>query len=192
MRTEEITIYEFHELSEKAKQNAINNWRELDELTFLSDEMEEYLMGDNRFKNTDLLYSLNYCQGDGLSFSCDEFSDEVLLIVFNNVLGQGKEKTARFLVDEFGWIFNTKHNEGRYCFASNSDVKKNDGAWHHDNIDSFLVSVRDSLAEDVYLPKCRKMEKYWYESVEYYSSDDYIEEVLTTNEYEFTEEGEIY
>ena len=29
MRTEEITIYEFHKLSEKAKQNAINNWREV-------------------------------------------------------------------------------------------------------------------------------------------------------------------
>ena len=50
MRTEEITIYEFHELSEKAKQNAINNWREFDELTFLSDEMKEYLMGGRGFR----------------------------------------------------------------------------------------------------------------------------------------------
>ena len=192
MRTEEITIYEFHKLSEKAKQIAINNWREADDLSFLPDQIEEYLMEDERFKNTGLVYSLSYSQGDGLSFSCDEFSDETLLAVFINILGQGKEKTARFLVDEFGWIFNTKHNEGRYCFASNSDVKKNDGAWYHDNIDSFLESVRDSLAEDIYLPKCREMEKIGYESVEHYQSDEYIEEVLTTNEYEFTEGGEIY
>ena len=46
--------------------------------------------------------------------------------------------------------------------------------------------------EEIYLPKCREMEKYGYESIEYYQSNSYIEDVLTINEYEFTEDGEIY
>ena len=69
-----------------------------DELTFLPDEMKEYLKGDNRFKNTYLIYSLSYCQGDGLSFSCDEFSDEVSLNGFQNALNRKEINITNKLV----------------------------------------------------------------------------------------------
>lgn len=194
MRTEIIKIYEFHELSEQAKQKAIENYRNSErDFCWLSDDIREELLQDDRFERVeDIVYSLSYSQGDGLSFSCDGFSDETLLKAFNSVLGEGKEKTARFLVDEFGWMFKTKHNNGYYQYASNSDVVKEDGAWYHDNIDEVLDEVRDYLAIHIYLPKCKELESYGYSIIEYEYSDECIIENLETNGWEFTEEGEVY
>lgn len=194
MRTETINVYKFNELSEQAKQKAIEDYRNLErDFSWLPDDIKEELLQDDRFERVEnIVYSLSYCQGDGLSFSCDGFSDETLLKAFNSVLGEGKERCARVLVDEFGWMFKTRHNNGNYCYASNSDVVKYDGAWHHDNIEGVLDEVRDYLAEEVYLPKCRELESYGYSLIEYEDSDECIIESLEINGWEFLESGEFY
>lgn len=194
MRTEEIKIYEFHELSAEAQNKAIENrQRKGIELFWLPDDIKEELLQDERFERVeDIVYSLSYSQGDGLSFTCDGFSDETLLKAFNSVLGEGKEKTARVLVDEFGWMFKTKHNNGHYCYASNSDIVKEDGAWHHDNVEEVLDEVRDYLAEEVYLPKCEELERYGYSIIEYEYSDEGCRDFFDGNGIEFTEDGEVY
>ena len=68
-----INLYNFNELSESAKEKAIQDWIEHDDLPFLEGAMDDYLIDlliDNGIEsdNAKTFYSLSYCQGDGAMF----------------------------------------------------------------------------------------------------------------------------
>lgn len=70
MKTIEIKAYEFDELSKEAKEKAINNYREENEidLSYKIDEFAKRLM-ELGYKNIAIAYSGFCSQGDGLSFT---------------------------------------------------------------------------------------------------------------------------
>ena len=77
MRTEtkEVKIYQFNELSEEVQEKVYSNYRESNEFYHLSmllkDELD-YFMAKTDIKavgDTEVLYSLSYCQGDGAMFT---------------------------------------------------------------------------------------------------------------------------
>jgi len=73
-----IQIYNFNELSQEAKDTAINNFRGEGEvfLDFFNDDCIQ-IINERGFKgNIKLQYSLCNCQGDGLSFGCDYFDSK--------------------------------------------------------------------------------------------------------------------
>ena len=85
MRSETITtdIFTFDELSPEAQARAIESHRQTDyengePLYFFADNAAERA-AEKGFKNIDLQYSLNYSQGDGLSFSCKDFDLKTFL-----------------------------------------------------------------------------------------------------------------
>jgi hypothetical protein len=55
-----------------------------------------------------------------------------------------------------------------------------------------LVSYIEIDLQNVYIDLCKDLEKQGYEEIEYQFSDECIIEDIQANEYEFTEEGNIY
>jgi hypothetical protein len=79
--TKEYQVYSFDELSQEAKDKARNKFNENDDLPFLQDNLREYIHEELKERGFEVvgvstsekpsirpLYSLSYCQGDGLMF----------------------------------------------------------------------------------------------------------------------------
>jgi len=74
MKTVKTTIYKFSELSKEVKEKVIEKHYEHEDYPFLSDGLTESckaLLDEHKIKYNDLevMYSLSYCQGDGLCFT---------------------------------------------------------------------------------------------------------------------------
>lgn len=197
MRTLEIKLYKFSELSEEAKKVAIEkeqNYRyeNGEPLLFFKEYCEERLR-ELGFELKELNYSLSYCQGDGLSFS-GKYTD--LTNLFAEVLGKGKLLTAELLAENCTQII--KGNNGRYCFGSKSDVDlylenytSSINVINTNNIDAVIGKVLSTL-EDKYMEACKELEKEGYEWIESYNSEQSCIEELEQLDNEYTEDGKQY
>lgn len=166
MRTIEVKLYTFEELSEKAKQVAIEKWREDDDMPFLSDDMHEYL-GEvlreykMKFEDTHLFYSLSYSQGDGAMFT-----------------GSISWKGYTFKIEHYG---NYYHENSKQI----TEITRNNG----NEISDATWSKMFNLFEPTYTEICRKVRDYGYSLIESIQSGEAISETLIANEYEYTEDG---
>lgn len=183
MKTITYTVYTFDELSEEAKQKAIQEWRQSDPghtLPFLSDNMNEWareilLENEITLDKTDdsnkkkwcnfsekyfCYYSLSYCQGDGA------------MIEF---VGTWKNK----------YYISTTHSGHYYHSRSrNIDIEAIDGSQvTNDVIDDF---------SELYDAMCKELAKRGYNEIDYNNSDEYISETLSANDYHFTQDGKIH
>jgi len=185
-----IQIYNFNELSQTAKDTAINNFRDVHEihLDFFNDEAKE-IISQRGFKgNIKLQYSLSNCQGDGLSFGCDYFDSQKLHEIFKEVLGSGKDKTIEILMNNYAY-FTLDGNNSRYCYAHKNDLEYIfDDNINAPNIKEVVGKVEEKLVE-IYLNLCKELEKMGYDEIEYQYSDEYIITELIEREYEFLENG---
>lgn len=162
MKIKEINVYEFDELSEEAKQQAINNWYTNETYPCLEDNLEEFsypLLEDNKIeimKNFDILYSLSNCQGDGVCF-----------------------------VGEFKWKkyhISITHNF-RYYHNRSTDINITT---------QFDNEAKEEIYKDfkkIYYSICDKIEKGGYEELEYRMDFKEFEELCQVNEYTFLENG---
>lgn len=193
MKTIEIKLYKFDELSEAAQQTAIEKERNNEYnvyLDFFNDNAKEQINNAGFKGNLTLQYSLSYCQGDGLSFSADYF--DKMNDLFIEVLGPGKQKTIDCLINNLS--FNLKGNNGHYCYAAKSDLDLELDNYYvksQTNIDLVIDKVREKL-EDLYMDLCSYLESQGYKEIEYQNSDECISENLISNDYDFTENGKIH
>lgn len=191
MRIIETEVYKFHELSEHAKENAINYFREDMEiyLDFFNEDCVK-CANEKGFEDIELQYSLCYCQGDGLSFSAQKYT--MLEELYLEELGEGKEKTAKLLADNTS--FECTGNTGRYCFASSSDIDiwienyTSHISTNFTNINEVVNNVRLKL-EQIYCDVCGELEVLGYAEIEYQQSDEFIIDCIEDNKYEFTKDG---
>ena len=193
MKTIEIELYKFTELSETAKNAAIEKHKENSEifLDFFSDDCHEQIREKGFKGNIKLQYSLSCSQGDGLSFSCDYFDN--LNALFIEILGTEKQKTIDSIINNIS--FKCDGNNGRYCYASKNDITLELDDYCHvkssTNIDN-LISKAESKLKDLYIDLCNELEKQGYNDIEHQYSDEYIIETLTENDCYFTIDGKIY
>lgn len=184
-----IQVYNFNELSQVAKETAINNFKNNYEinLDFFNDEAKE-IISERGFKGNILLqYSLSNSQGDGLSFGCDYFDSQKLHEIFIEVLGSGKDKTIETILNNS--YFKLNGNSGRYCYANIGDLEYIfDDNINTPNIEEVVGKVEAKLVE-IYLKLCSELENIGYNEIEYQYSNEYISEILEINEYEFLENG---
>jgi hypothetical protein len=85
-------------------------------------------------------------------------------------------------------------SNNQYCFASKNDLDfylDNYYVKSQSNIDLVIEKVREKL-EDLYIDLCKSLEKQGYNEIDYQNSDEYISEMLISNDYDFTENGVIY
>jgi len=193
MRTIELTLYKFDELSEEAKQTAIKNERDSEynvDLSMFKSSATEQIEELGFYDDIELKYSLSYSQGDGLSFSCKCINVSVILSFFAEVLGANKEKTAKLLIENCSFvnIGNMRHD----CYASRNDIEYNFDEWRSlANIENIISQVETKII-DLYMNLCKDLEKQGYKEIEYQRSDEYISEHLISNDYDFTIDGLIY
>jgi|GEM_PF-1801006 len=195
MKTIEIQLYQFEELSQDAKANAISNyranqWANGDNLSFFSENCTEVLK-DMGFTNPNVQCSLSYSQGDGLSFSADSYTGLRDIVI--GVIGAHHPKIADFITDNL--TVKISGNTGRYCYASKSDIDIYLDVYAACNetplINDVIEKVQAGLTS-VYMEICEQLEKDGYSEIEYEDSDKFISESLISNEYNFTEDGELY
>jgi len=197
MRTIEVKLYKFEELSPEAQAKAIKKETERAynnlELWGFNEDATMQIEGEG-FENPALSYSLGYRQGDGLSFKADRYTK--LTEIFIKILGPGKEKTAQLLADNC--TQNLTGNRGHYCYAKRDQVDlyidnltSSINVVNTNNIDA-VVNKALTMLEDIYMDLCKKLEKQGYDEIEYLTSEECAKETLIANEVEFTENGSIY
>lgn len=190
MRTIRTKIYKFEELSEDAQQTAIDKFRNNLEiyLDFFNEDAKEQIEKAGFYDDIKLQYSLSCCQVDGLSFSCKRIEWKTIEPLFTEVLGQGKEKTAKLIFEYCSFI--CKGNDGRYCFASKNDIDFTFENYNREyqNIKEVVGNVLTKI-ENKYLELCKQLEKQGYSEIEYQQSDEAIKETILANDYEFTKDG---
>ena len=165
METRTYTVYKFDELTDQAKEKAIERYRENDDYPFLEDSLTEYtaeLLEKKKIvpinKDFEIGYSLSNCQGDGFQF-----------------VG---------LFEWKGYTVLIKHN-GHYSHSKcvSFDIDTPNGNDAHENIYNKFKALYEKICDDA--------ENYGYEIIDAQQDEKNIIENFEANEYMFTEKGEI-
>ena len=194
--TQEINVYSFDELSEEAKENAINSHRDS---SLQEDYWSEYILDDVKHIGAligidiDHIYYSGFCsQGDGACFegvyeykkgalkAIKEFAptDKDLHDIAQNL--QNIQSKAFYKL-----IAGVKHHGHYYHeLSTNITVDNSDFSSVSGELDSDLKDELRSFMQWIY----SRLE-YEYK---YQSSDDCIIENIAANDYKFLENGDIY
>ena len=160
-----IKVYEYNDLNEKAKEKALNWFRENNNYDFLSDDLEEdlkELLRVNKIsfdESLKIYYSLSYSQGDGFCFEGDfEYKD---------------------------YQINIK-NSGHYSHKNsvNIEITKEDGEDAKEEIYKEFKNIFDDI--------CDQLEKVGYSYIESENSEENFIEMSNANEYKFLEDGSFW
>lgn len=164
--TTEHTVYNFDELSEDAKQKAIENYREGEDFPFLTDDMLyklEELLKENKIKydiTPNVYYSLSYCQGDGAMFEG---------------LVYWKQYQIRIKQSGHYYHYNSK----------TFDIDLING----NNISMKTYEKTEAEFNELYVQICKELEQYGYDQIEYATSDETISTYLREEFNEFYKDG---
>lgn len=204
----QIRVYEYHELNEDAKER-VKEWY-LDDINnnnCFAEDIEVDLQ--NLFPNSDLkvTYSLSYCQGDGLNvYGTINFNDflEIDSKTNSNIFSNYTPKEIARLKFYFKYIDDyTFENDSRYSYSHKFIDKK---YARHTLMDMFdeligyheLRDVDEDLFTKFFMDMLNwfedydeKMEKAGYKFF-YEVEDGEVEEVCSSNNYMFLEDGTFY
>lgn len=171
MITKEIKLYIYDELSDTAKERALNehNDRNLD-YPFLEENLNQELielLEENKINGgvDNLYYSLGYCQGDGVCFE-----------------GNFEYQGVQFYVKHDGQYYH------KYSVRIEYDEDEDD-----ENDDLKALSKENIFNEfkELYKDICDKIEKSGYSQIEYEQSEENFIDLCEANEYTFRENGEM-
>lgn len=194
MKTVNVELFSINELSENAKKKAIEKYRsncnvELDSTV----EYIEEILVCLGFESSEVNYSGFCSQGDGLSFTCDnwQYKKEMLKRLTQLTGNKGVLEWARCLYKEskdsfFKLSFCVERISNRYCHFNTviiSDNQYRDYQLSDKQIDQ-LEHIKNGLCRVFY----RMLEADYY----YQISDEYIIESLLSNEVSFLESGKIW
>lgn len=166
--TIEYNLYKFSELSDKAKERALNKFNEYNDFNdILLEDLDQWLLfrlkeNNIAINNYKILYSLSYSQGDGVCF------------------------TGNF--EWNGYDIKISHT-GRYYHSRSVgfEITKE----HED--ESYEVS--DEIYEEwrvLYQSICYDLEKNGYETIDYETSEEHFNELCEINDYMFFDSGEMF
>jgi len=184
----------YTELSTEAQKNAIKNYKDCD---VFADLVNNYIVDDMQSRFNELVYnwdeylnleySLNYSQGDGVSFSgeLDEVQakdfpfgkyvkdDTNIVIEFRRISHNYSHKnTVDIFIDFYGW-----------------DVENNGKPPVYDDND--IHNLEDAV-QKYYNDVCDELERYGYDILDAYYSDEFVKDMLIDNEFDyFDEDGNI-
>lgn len=184
MRTKTVNVYKYEELSETAK-DKVKQWlnEDIEDLTatLISDLYEHFC-----FPHAKLSYSLNSCQGDGVSFTGTWVGEELKAIfdkAYDNNVPSEVTKIIPYLALNIIRIDNRYSHEGTVITELSHD-------WYdeeHIAIIEQVEEVIDSYRHDI----CKNLEDIGYTEIDDRNSDDFMELQCEANDYEFYENGEL-
>jgi hypothetical protein len=197
--TKTINLFEYTELNKNAKEN-VKNW-------FLSDDMRTIFLYDDikqdleeKFKNSslDVVFSLSYCQGDGLNIY-----GELNLYDFLNVweASEKEKRTIKKYIDYSLQRYTFEENN-RYCYSCKFIDKKYIDNAIIEFIEKLQYNNLKNIKEDIINNFFNDIINYFEELDDYYEKMGYdylynideneIIEACIDNDWLFTENGDIY
>ena len=208
MKTIQLDLFTFNELSDEAKTKAINSERNSDNLEYhYSGEVEYYqdVLKHIGFTNVEISFSGFYSQGDGASFTADYDSSLINIDELKNHNTEIYSLMARNdsvfgasgLTSDNRITANVKRISHHYShhntvsveaitingnYWGDIDCKKTDTAF--EAVENYLDSLKDDICYIIY----NNLEREY----EYQTSDEYIAELLTINDYSFLADGTFY
>ena len=192
--TKIINLYNFDELSEKAKQKVLNTEKEylynnhcnnLDD--FICDCLYNYGMEDAKYN-----YSLNYSQGDGVCFyNINLFSYTRLTSKdYNKKLNKFEiealtllnEKEYKMFLQYLNAGYNIKivKNSSMYCHSHTCTLEEeyyySDDEEEENKMNNFIYDLKKKM-ENIYYNMCYEIERLAYNYIECISDDEIKEEI---------------
>ena len=192
--TKIFNIYNFDELSEKAKEKVVNASREYlytEHCNNVDDVIYEclynYGVGDAEYN-----YSLSYSQGDGVCFyNINLFSYTRLTNKdYNTKLNKFElealtllnEKEYKMFLQYLNEGYNIKivKNNSNYCHSHTCQLEEeyyyNDDAEEEKAINNLIYDLKKKM-ENIYHKMCYEIERLAYNYIEYISDDEIKEEI---------------
>lgn len=198
MRNVNVNVYEFDDLSKDVQDEVIERYR--DKLADLLNEDLEDIMNrelNNCTDNLDfeLAYSLNCCQGDGVSFTGNVVGKEELLTLASLAYGNKIPKNILRLI-KWGTIYavdfvrNSHHYVHKYTVTITIIDNYNMGK-DYCHISRAMNELENAINE-WYLQVCDNLEKIGYDTIEILYGDNNIRCYIDENGLEFYEDGDDY
>lgn len=195
MRSVDVTVYGFDELSKDVQEDVIKRYRDtLSEL--LVEDLEDimYQKLNDYVDNLDfrLAYSLNCCQGDGVSFTGNVESKRELFTLASLVYDNKIPKNILRLIN-WNIIYKIDFVRSNHYYVHKYSVQINIIDNYNTNKDYCYINRAITEFEKAinkwYLKVCDTMEKFGYITIENMYSDDNIKSLIEANEYEFFIDG---
>jgi hypothetical protein len=178
MRTIRTKVYQFSELSEPAKDKAVEKLYDINtdyEWWDLTEDEETGKLIQQGFKDAKIMFSGFSSQGDGACFTCSSIDFDIFL----NGKYKGLDISAN-ITHSWRHYFATSTTVNLYDESSLADLSED----KYDTIQKDIENERERLGNEIY----RTLEK----EHEYLTSEPAIIESIESNEYEFTKDGELF
>lgn len=198
MRNVNVNVYEFDDLSKDVQDKVIEHYR--DKLADLLNEDLEDIMNrelNNYVDNLDfeLRYSLNCCQGDGVSFDGIVEGKEELLTLASLVYDNKIPKNIIRLI-KWGIIYEVDFTRYSHHYVHKYSVQINIIDNYNTNKDycriNRAITEFENAINEWYLQVCDNLEKIGYDTIEILYGDDNIKCYIDENSLEFYEDGDVY
>ena len=195
MRNINISVYKFNELSKDARDKVIQRYQ--DELADLLNQYLEDIMKrelNNYTDNLDFIldYSLNSCQGDGVSFTGSAESKEELFKLASLVYDNKIPKNILRLIN-WDIIYKIDFVRSNYHYVHKYSVQINIIDNYNTNKDychiNRAITEFEKAINKWYSQVCDTMEKFGYDTTENLYSDGNIKSYIEENECEFFIDG---
>lgn len=198
MKTIEVKLFKFSELSEEAKQTAIENWRNNqnnDDFQFAAESIIDDAKEIGKLLGIDIsniYYSGFYSQGDGACFEGHYRYNTGSIKKLKEYAPENKE--LHRIADELQAL------QKKHFYQLMADVRHR-GHYYHEMCTDISVYRNDykevsSDTEDAVKELLRDYMRWIYSTLDkendYVNSDEAISETLEVNGYDFTETGELY
>ena len=197
-----INVYTFDELKENAKEKALDEMRNFfnDFNVFWEEnnrDIKEYFYNAivDKFEGvyvSNIYFSLNYCQGDGVCFSgfiAKEHIYKFVLQVYNNNIPRNIQRIIPFL-DEIQF----KNIDHRYTHAYTVTTNVKPDFSDECNYSRIMAAIEQFEKDiDTYrIDICKELEKDGYNMIDYFLSDENIISCLDHMQVEFYKDGRLY
>lgn len=198
-------VYKYNELNTKAQERVreryVANYRTPELFSEMLDEDLEIVFGEN---DLDVEYSLNYSQGDGLnvygSISLTQILDAAeqcdwltYFDAFRNCFTEYEKALIRRYAEDYDTVNIPRNtsNMYHYCHADHIDYAGDYMLHVDDDADADLLNRVNAALISLFSEICASYEEWGYEFL-YDIDDDTLSEVFEANDWEFTEDGELY
>ena len=199
MRKVSANVYKFDELSVSVQTKVIDRYRDR-----LSDLLNDDLKGDMNWKlnnytgglDFELAYSLNCCQGDGVSFTGSVDRKEDLLVLASLVYGGDKIPRNISRLINCDIIYKVEFARCNYRYTHGYTVQTNiienyNTAKDYGHISKAMTEFKTAINK-WRLKTCDILEKEGYEVIDNLYSDNNIKNYIAENDCEFFSDGMDY
>jgi len=148
--------------------------------------------GDAGFEVGDILFSGFYSQGDGAMFEYNGFNDNMLNMFVDQLTISEEDKV---ILRSQGVVSGKGVHSGHYYHEKSCDhytyLESNNPDWeyatdlisqHEDAFEEYVIKTYEDLCRELF----RDLREYYEEL----TSDDYVQETIEDNEWEFFESGQ--